>query len=58
MMDCREVFSKVVGKVEVAWFPGDDELILGYSVSDPVISHVNSPGSLLLDGVIGYAKSR
>ena len=46
-----EVISKVVGPS----LPMDDKLVLGDAVADPIEAHVDSFGSALFDGVVGYA---
>ena len=47
------VFGEVVGFVECASAPIDDELALADAVTDPVEAHVDGFGSALFYGVIG-----
>ena len=52
MMGGPEMLGEVVTKVFTSWLPVDEELVLFYTVSNPVESHVYCLGSLLLDCVI------
>ena len=53
MMGGRVVFSVEVAKVGATWFPVDKELALDFAIFDPVESHIDCFGSLLLDGIFG-----
>ena len=55
VMAGRMVFGVVVSFVDAARAPVDDELALFDSVADPVETHVNGAGALLLDVLIGNA---
>ena len=49
------VLGEVVSQVVGSFLPEDLELVLGYSISDPVESHVDGFGALLFDCAVGYA---
>ena len=51
------VFGNIIGKVGFSGFPMDIELALSYTVPDPVETHVDGAGAVLLDGVVGDAAS-
>jgi hypothetical protein len=47
--------GEVVGLIGFAGHTVDNELVLVNPVLDPVVSHVHSFGSALLNGIVGYA---
>jgi hypothetical protein len=51
------MFRKVVGLVEAALFPKDNELALTDTVTNPVEAHVNGFGSFLFNRIVGNAGS-
>ena len=51
----RMMFGEEISKILGSWGPVDFELILVYSVTDPVAVHVNRVGA---DHVIGYSMGR
>lgn len=53
MMGGTVVLCEVIRFVVCGWFPLEQELLLGLSIPEPVVPHVNRFGSLLLDGVVG-----
>lgn len=46
------MFGKIVSQVIGRFVPFEIELGLGFSVTEPMISHVNGSGSALLDCVL------
>ena len=55
VMSRREVFREIIGQVCVSRFPEDVEVALVYSVTDPIVPHVDCLGAALFDGVVGQA---
>ena len=56
MMGGWVVLREVVGQVDGATAPVDDELALLYAITDPVESHVHGLGAALLDGAVDDAR--
>jgi hypothetical protein len=53
---CRRVkFGVVIGHVALSWSPINVEFSLLDPISDPVETHVDGMGALLLDVVVGNA---
>lgn len=52
------MFGEIVRFIHGAGFPKDVKVVLGDLISDPVESHVDGSGFLLLDGVVGDAAGR
>jgi hypothetical protein len=50
-----EVLGVVIGMVTVAFVPAVFELLLGFAILEPAVSHVHSFGATLLDGAVGDA---
>jgi len=55
MMFGRMVFGKIIGMIGVTRAPEDVELTLSGAATNPIKSHVNGLGALLLDSVIDDA---
>ena len=51
----RKMLGVVVSEVLYAGFPVDVELVLVYTVTDPVESHIDGFGPSLFDGVVDDA---
>ena len=48
----RVMLCVIVGKIGYAWLPVDKELAAAGTVTDPVETHADGFGALLVDGVI------
>ncbi len=46
-------FGKIISQVRLTRTPEDDIVTVGYSITYPVISHVNRLGTLEADGLVG-----
>jgi hypothetical protein len=55
VMRSGKVLREIVCEVGAAWGPVHIKMFLLYSVTDPVVSHVNGSRSLLFDRVVGNA---
>ena len=55
MVRRRVVFGEVICVIVLSWLPMDSKLVLGYSILDPVESHIHGLGSFNFGSSIGKA---